>query len=225
MILVGSREQEILDRARNRKVTAIIHISAPNVDEGASPEQFGVIYQGKMPARPLNTSQMFAQTAQAWQMDDECPVLAERDPQVLAAILEAVTRRMYALNRGDLREIHTDKKRVMFDCDDLVYRASGIPVHLKLDFRKSAEVFEGDLERLPFPKLKEFLHVVYDRLQKIGGTLHSADITHVAAISAIDYYKISTKEYFDRNWHGQGDIIAARGGTPFFGAPPTSKPH
>ncbi|PZQ48269.1 MAG: hypothetical protein DI551_01920 [Micavibrio aeruginosavorus] len=210
MLFIGNRQEEILSRARNRSVTAVFHLSAPGVDEGASPEQFGLLYQDGKPLRSLQFQEIFSQTAHMYKIDDTCEPLVDRDPKVLAQILDAVARRTQALATGELSQFHGDRKRLAFNCDDLVAKATGIPARLKLDFKKSSEVFEGDLARLPFPKLKRTLESVYDKVRTIGGTLHSADIAHTASMSAHDYYEISLQRQFTGYKHTYGDQMLAR---------------
>ena len=82
MLLLGNRQDEILSRAKNRTVTALVNISAPGVEPGSLHGLFGMIVEKGRPVLPTN--EVHAQSAHMWQMGDTCETLAEKDADVLA---------------------------------------------------------------------------------------------------------------------------------------------
>lgn len=211
MILTADRKEEILHRARNRTVTAILHLSAAGADEDAQPERFGLIFDGGKPMESLRGSQMVSQTAQLWQMGDTCEPLAERDPKMLAEILAAVARRTHAVTKGEMSSVPTERVKAPFNCEDLVDRATGIPPRLTLTFAAAdSSAAATDIARLPFPNLKNFLGAVFDRVRTIGGTLHSVDVAHRPAMTAFDYYEISQQRLVPGVRFSYGDVMLAR---------------
>lgn len=231
MLLVGNREQEILARATNRKVTTIVNMSAPGVDPGSLHGMFGMIVEKRRPA--IATDEVHAQSAHMWQTDDTCEAVAEKNPRVMMEVLRDVAQRMKGLESGGaLSRLRLDSQKVVFDSADLVDKANGLPLRLSVSFDGAATDATPAIMGLPFPKIQSFLLKLDDGVRSIGGRLHSADIVHSASMSAFDYYEMAIKEYMPGKKFTYGDVMLARAtallrdvGMPFVAPKPAPKPH
>ena len=209
MILTGNRQEEILTRAKNRTVSAIIHMSAPDIDPNINPSQFGMIVENKKPVHSLTSKKAFAQGAQSWVQDDTCVTLAEKDPKVLYEILEAVGRRMKSIE-GELQRLHGDDKKVIFNSEDLVNKATGIPLRMRFNLNESENGLQRDILKLPFNKLQSYLLTLQEKLENIGGKIHSVDVAHTASMTAFEYYELATKTLVPGRKFSYGDIMLSK---------------
>lgn len=231
MFLLGNRQDEILSRAKNRTVTALVNISAPGVEPGSLHGLFGMIVEKGRPALPTN--EVHAQSSHMWQMSDTCETLAEKDADVLAEILDELAKRMASLKSPKFVGLNFDSQKIVFNSEDLVERANGIPSRLHIDFKGEAAASHATIARLPFPKLQSYLSHLEEKVEQIGGRIHSADIAHGPSMSAFDYYEMATKKYVAGQKFTYGHVMLARAtnllqqiGIPFVEAPkPSAKPH
>lgn len=207
MLLTANRQEEILSRAKNRTVTAFIQMAIPTNHLPDDPKKLGIIVEDKKPFYSLTAAYSNAQGSHVWQQDDTCDTLAEKNPRVLFEILEALRHRMKGIDGGMLQSLHGDDKRVIFNSEDLVHKATGIPTRLNVKFEDSAEKVKAGILSLPFKGLQSFLLHLDDKLQNFGGRLHSADITHQSSMSAFDYYEISLQKAGIGRKFTYGDVM------------------
>ena len=210
MTVILNRQQEVIDRSTHRLVTAMIYMVAPfEASETMDPKSFGLIIEKDNQPLSVVANETFIQGVHLWQNEDHCVPKVVSDPRLLDEILQAMKERGRKIDSGDLSAwgVGNDDQLNLFGSSDLINKATGIPRQLTITFTDVGK----DIGTVPFPRLKAYLALLQEKLTKIGGRLHSAEIAHVPAISASDYYKLPQNPLvtgFDLNY---GEIMLAKG--------------
>lgn len=211
MFLVGNRQSEVFQRATHRDVTAFINATAPGFDPKANPmQQLGMIVENKTSLFNL-TAMPVTQGATVWKQDDTCEPLITKDIGTLHRILERLGRRTAAANSEKVAHMSFDDQKELFNSEDLIAEAVGIPHKLQLNFVAASEGQKDDIEAVPFPKLKEFILLLNMKLDEIGGEVRSATIVHQSAMSAFDYYSLQTESQITGHRFTFGDVLKRKG--------------
>ncbi len=215
-MFLGDRTNELLFRASKREVTAIVTISLPGIDPKASPESFGSIIEGRKLFTPkASTATAFSQAATVWQFNDNCVPVVERDPVSLQAIREQLHDRTKRLNAGEFKSLDDGEQIAVFESEDIIARATGIPAKLHITFSDSVEKAVLAVSVLPFGGLKKYIGHLLEKAAEAGGQLHDVAVTHVSALSAVDYYNIATKTYYPGHRFSSGNKALVTGNNGF----------
>jgi len=216
MILAASREREVYDRASHRSVTAFVNMEIPGQDPHVNPENYGVIIHSP---KAIQASILldkaidaaFARAATCWKFEDTCEPLVQRDPVVLQRAMRVIARRMKALSETGAANLSRDDKKALFDSADVIDEATGIKRKLTYDFNGSV-LTEAQIDQIPFPKVKDFIFRLLEKLTKMDGSIQSVDITHTTAMSAFEYYEMVLNPSLQPGKKfSYGDVMLARG--------------
>lgn len=209
-MFLGDRTEEIFYRATNREITAIFTCYVPGISSSASIESYGAIIQDKQLFSPKGVAKAFTQAAVVLKFDDSCIPAVQRSPIVLEEIRSTIHDRTHYLNDDQLCELSSSQREALFDCEDVIGSATGIPPRIDIDFSKSAQKGILQASTLPFPKAKDFILDLAEKLDREGGGLHDAVIGHKATITAIDYYQISRRELHPGWRRSAGQVMLDR---------------
>jgi len=214
MILAASREQEVRDRAVHRSVTAFVNMEIPGQDPHVPPGHYGVIVE---PHRSLKAGtlldealdQAFARAATCWRFEDTCSPLVERDSSVLNRTIGIITRRMEALSATGAANLSRDEKKSLFDSADVIDAATGIEPNLTYDFG-AAVITSGQIDQIPFPKVKDFISKLFCKLSSMNGCIQSVSIRHTTAMSAFEYYEMALNPHIQGKRFSYGEVMLSR---------------
>ncbi len=203
MFLVANRQEEVLSRASNRKVCAHIQMIGPEEARNA-----GTIIESSRPAYNLTSEVAFQQHAHVWLQEDTCEPLVAKDPELLAKVVKFIGDRTKDIDTGKYALLHSQERKRLFNSDDAIDRANGIPTHSTLKFNPLGGGV-NEIRSVPFKDLQDFLFHLSAKLGAVGGRIDTVDITHSAAQSAFDYYEIATHRYGTGRVQTLGDIMLA----------------
>jgi hypothetical protein len=211
VILPASREREVFDRASHRSVTALVNMEIPGQDPHVNPENYGVIIHSQ---KALQASRIldqaldaaFARSATCWNFEDTCEPLVQRDPAVLQRTMSLIARRMKALSEAGAVNLSRDDKKALFDSADVIDEATGIKPKLTYDFNGSV-LAESQISQIPFPKLKEFVLRLLEKLTKMDGSIQSVTISHTTAMSAFEYYEMALNPHIQGKRFSYGEVM------------------
>ena len=205
-MILGSRQQEILERARHRMVTAFITMSAPpNLEYLLNDEARGMMVKDR---QPQFAREIVAEGVSVWKYADYCPPKIETDPKLMNDVLAAVKERTSKVNNGQIADF--DAQRAAFDSEDLVEKAVGLPSRIRLSFTQSAEADAVLIQTVPFSKLKSYLTALHEELSVIGGHLQQAEIAHGPSVTAFEYYEREKNALVSGNKFRYGDVMLAK---------------
>ncbi len=201
-MFIGNRQEEVLFRASHRKVVANVHMIGPEESKNAGL----FIGEGGKPIADLKSEFALRQHVHFWNQEDTCEPLIVKDSELLAKVVKAIGKRTSDIDAGKYALLHSQERKRLFNSDDLVDRANGIPLHYTLKF---SELSSGATEIMgvPFKDLQDFLFHLSGKLGEIGGRIESVDIAHSTAQSAFDYYKIVTQRFSHGKTHTIGDLM------------------
>lgn len=232
-MFLADRTDELMFRAANREITAIVTLSLPGIDPKAGPESMGAIIQGRKLYTPReNTSVAFSQAANVWQFDDRCAPEIGRSPALLEEIKRELYDRTKKLNAEEMKGVGASGKAAIFDSEDLISKGTGIPSKISIDFAGSPERAVLAVSVLPFENLKKYLVHLVEKADEAGGGLHDVTITHRSAISAVDYYELPTRSFQQGRRFSAGHHMLAHAtntlismGVPYGNTPPKPRYH
>lgn len=212
-MVILDRQHEIVERATERLVTAMIYMVAPRDPEVPfQVTSFGMIVNKGAHSFQRAAQGDYVQGAHLWQQPDRCLPKIATDPAALQRALERVRERTRQLVGGDmaLQGLDGGQKKLAFDSADIVNEATGIPPKMHVDFVNAGATQRPDIEGVPFGGLKAYLYLLEEKLGEIGGHLHSMDVAHVPAISASEFYKLGLPARGIGFNPGYGDMMLAR---------------
>jgi hypothetical protein len=209
MLVIGNRQDEVFLRASFRSVSAIVTMAVTS-DKNVSPLKLGIIMDEKGPALPVTTIGFKAQGAHYWQQEDTCKPAITVSPKLLGEVLDELGERTKQHNTKTAASEDIKEKQKLFNAEDLITKATGIPAHVRLDFIKGDQDISKELSMVPFPKLKNFLHHLFQKLAENGGGLQTVDVTHVSAMTVFDFYEIGTQKYVPGNKISYGDVMLGK---------------
>ncbi len=210
-MFLADRTDELMFRAANREITAIVTLSLPGIDPKAGPESMGAIIQGRKLYTPReNTSVAFSQAANVWQFDDRCAPEIGRSPALLEEIKRELYDRTKKLNAEEMKGVGASAKAAIFDSEDLISKGTGIPPKISIDFAGSPERAVLAVSVLPFENLKKYLVHLVEKADEAGGGLHDVTITHRSAISAADYHQLPTLSFHQGARLSAGDFMIGK---------------
>ncbi len=232
-MFLGDRTAELVFRATNREITAIVTLSLPGIDPKADPNNFGVIIKGKNLHTPkADASVVFSHAANVWKYDDRCVAAIEKDPAFFKEISDELKARTAKLNTGELNNLNSFEQAAVFESEDLVTQGTGIPSILRIDFDESVEKAVLAVSALPFEKLRNYIFHLIEKSSETNGSLHDVTITHSSSVSAMDYYKMATRTFHPGRRFSDGDYMLRKAeralidmGVPAGNSPPKPRYH
>lgn len=212
-MVILDRQREIVERATERLVTAIIYMVAPrDPNLSFNVAGFGMIVDKRSGSFQCAAQGNYVQGSHLWQQPDRCTPKITTDPDVLQRALDRIRERTRQLVGGDMafQGMDGDQKKLAFDSADIVNEAIGIPLQLHVDFAHAGATQRPDIEGVPFGGLKAYLYLLEEKLAAVGGHLHSMDVAHVPAISAAEFYKLGLPAQGIGFNPSYGDMMLAR---------------
>jgi hypothetical protein len=207
MILPGGEQREILDRAQNRTVMAMIDIYAP-VEVGVA-FKAGALQKSETDVVVWGNRAYF-HTATVWEADDHCLTLVEKDPIVLAKAAATIRDRRKMVNNGEITD--SDAVKAAFNSEDVITRATGIQPRLNYDFSETTKLGEmPSFETIPFDRLRGYLKNLHKKLVEIDAFLTSAAVEHSSSMTVFDYYEHGFQRLGFGRKFSYGDVMLSRG--------------
>lgn len=207
-MLILNRQQEIVERAKNRLVDAIIYMATPEFLE-TFPDGGNITPASASGILSLDKTinMMFSPDRHYWQGLDKCKARIEMDPALQGKIVDELQTRNHALTAGGLS---CDEQDTIFNSSDLTSRSTGLPARFFMVFNASAGQIQSEIATVPFENLRRDLSHFQEHLQKINGYVQAIEVEHIDALSAFDYNKLITKKYVQGHRFYSQDMLNAR---------------
>lgn len=206
--MIIDRTREIVHRARHRLVLAFLSIEAYESDiRKINTDNFGVTVKERQARIKADEKGFLIQSACVFETDAECNPLIEKSPMLMETVRKELSDRMQS---SVVQGLHGEDKKVIFESEDVILRATGLSHHIHIEFSQSASNFGNEVSNVPFAKLRELLSGFQEKLVTAGGRLASVDMEHKSAISASDYYRIVIDRLYPGRTASFGDSMIYR---------------
>lgn len=193
-MIIYNRDIEIVERARNRLVTACIYMQTPEFLETFPQQSFSSVTPVKAEEGSfvICSAQIMSPDKYVVQADDVCTPAIEKDQTLMHKVREKVRARTRALMTA--ANLASEDQDALFDSADLIDEATGIPTGFTVMFHDAVRM-EDQLMTIPFFGLRSKLGAVQSKLQERGGRLQAVEVAHRSAMTAFEYNKVATNKF------------------------------
>jgi hypothetical protein len=193
-MIIYNRDIEIVERARNRLVTACIYMQTPEFVETFPQSSFSSVAPVKAEEGSfvITSAQIMSPDRYIVQADDKCAPAVEKDLLLMKDIREKVKQRTHVLSAS--ANLASEEQDFLFDSADLIDEATGIPAGFTVMFHDAVKI-EDQLTAIPFFGLRHKLEIVQSRLEGHGGRLQAVEVAHRSSMTAFEYNKVATHKF------------------------------